>query len=493
MVLTKVTYSMVDGALVNVLDYGADPTGASDSSAAFQSAVNANLGGQIRVPAGTYRFDTTVQMDVSGLAFVNSVCQFYGDGMTNTIIDNQTGGPAFFVTSGTGNNFAYNFLLKDLSIVSTGTNPGTIGVRMDGCRFATLDNVQIEGMALHGVYGVSTVGDFTDTAQIEMRQCQIQSCGGYGVYAQCDDNAIQYAWNMHECRIGLNQLGGALLESMVNAELAYSGFYYNKNFGVRIIKGSGTAPTPRQNHIDHCEFDTNDGVQIDLPFAAGTLITTPYLISNSIPGIAFTKGIVVGADAKYTVIEQASPRLDPSVTGVVVMEFVSGCVDVAVRDTNYTGFTGIAGTMYVDNSGGQVYIDDVNTRVEFETGTWAVTLTNVAGTVTSPTTKTGYYSKTNNLVTVTFRNFNDVDISGFSPSDVLAITLPFACKIADVGSIGSCIITSDAGTEPPLPQVDNGASRAVFMRQKTGSFVIASNLTSGTSDIKYFTLTYITN
>lgn len=39
MSLTKVTYSMIDGAPINVLDFGADPTGATDSSAAFNAAI----------------------------------------------------------------------------------------------------------------------------------------------------------------------------------------------------------------------------------------------------------------------------------------------------------------------------------------------------------------------------------------------------------------------------------------------------------------------
>ena len=51
MSLTKVTYSMILGAPVNILDYGADPTGVADSTAAFQAAINA---GSVVVPPGDY-------------------------------------------------------------------------------------------------------------------------------------------------------------------------------------------------------------------------------------------------------------------------------------------------------------------------------------------------------------------------------------------------------------------------------------------------------
>jgi len=57
MSLTKVSYSMINGASLNVLDFGADPTGATDSTAAIQAAINqagTSNGGLIYVPEGTY-------------------------------------------------------------------------------------------------------------------------------------------------------------------------------------------------------------------------------------------------------------------------------------------------------------------------------------------------------------------------------------------------------------------------------------------------------
>ena len=52
MSLTKATYSMIDGAPANVLDFGADSTGSTDSTAAIQAAVDASL--SVFFPAGTY-------------------------------------------------------------------------------------------------------------------------------------------------------------------------------------------------------------------------------------------------------------------------------------------------------------------------------------------------------------------------------------------------------------------------------------------------------
>jgi len=63
MALTKATYSMVLGAPVNVLDYGADNTGASDSATAINTAITAVAtagGGTVYFPAGTYRTNTSI-------------------------------------------------------------------------------------------------------------------------------------------------------------------------------------------------------------------------------------------------------------------------------------------------------------------------------------------------------------------------------------------------------------------------------------------------
>lgn len=53
MSLTKVSNSMLSSALVSVLDFGADPTGVADSTAAIQAVIDADLGA-VFFPTGTY-------------------------------------------------------------------------------------------------------------------------------------------------------------------------------------------------------------------------------------------------------------------------------------------------------------------------------------------------------------------------------------------------------------------------------------------------------
>jgi hypothetical protein len=66
MSLTKASYSMITGAPFNVLDYGADSTGATDSRAACQAAINACRaagGGVVYFPEGQYLINGTSSPD----------------------------------------------------------------------------------------------------------------------------------------------------------------------------------------------------------------------------------------------------------------------------------------------------------------------------------------------------------------------------------------------------------------------------------------------
>jgi hypothetical protein len=472
---------------IYVADYSTLVVG-GDWSPAVQAAVNAANGADVVLPSGTIRFDSTVSINTTGMGDT-SAPRIIGRGMYNTVIDNQSGGEAFHIESGTAAEFAYGFALERMRITCLTTSAGTIGVRVDGCRFVTLDNVLIDSQSSHGLYGLSTLGDFTDTTQMILRHTQIESCGGYGIYGKCTGGAIQYSWNADQCRIGLNTLGGVLLESAINIDFRNTGVYYNSGFGFKSVTPSGGV-SPGLVDVWKCEFDTNDGAQIDIEDGNSVNIYEPYLIANPPAGTTFTKGIVIGADVNDFVITCAYPRLNPALTGLTVMEFTAGCSGV-VRDTSYQGYSVLNGDMYVNNST-EVAIDDSENRNAFYKGTFTVQIKNSGLTATSPTTVTGYYRINGDVVTVAFRELNNIDISGFAGGDIVVVQLPYtALGGATSGYIGNCIITNDTGTGTPLPTVSGGANTAAFQRSGNNSFLVASDLTTGVSDVANYTLTYI--
>lgn len=65
MSLTKATYSLIKGAPANVLDFGADASGTSDSAPAFQAALDSGAE-KVWVPVGTYKIATPITITNSG-------------------------------------------------------------------------------------------------------------------------------------------------------------------------------------------------------------------------------------------------------------------------------------------------------------------------------------------------------------------------------------------------------------------------------------------
>lgn len=139
MSLTKATYSMIQGAPANVLDFGADPTGVADSASAFQAAVDAASGGGgnggIFVPGGTYRINSIVYLDN---------CDLIGDGLSPTRINSYATGDCFRLgqrsaSSGVVTGGSIQKMLISLYGISS------IGIRVLSCQNAVVRDVYIGG------------------------------------------------------------------------------------------------------------------------------------------------------------------------------------------------------------------------------------------------------------------------------------------------------------------------------------------------------------
>ena len=83
MALTKVSYSMIDGAVVNVKDFGATGDGTTNDTVAIQAAIDslAATGGTVFFPTGTYRIARNIGTnDRWGVKVTNSNISLVGTG-----------------------------------------------------------------------------------------------------------------------------------------------------------------------------------------------------------------------------------------------------------------------------------------------------------------------------------------------------------------------------------------------------------------------------
>jgi hypothetical protein len=135
MPLTKASYSMVTGAPLNILDYGADPTGVADSSAAFALVVGSNR--NVIVPAGNYRFTSTVTIPTS------TFTKFIGEAnipVPASKITVDFDGPAFVSNAGSTSFYCFENIFATVNNPAAKTN--TAFVKDDGdavhCNFKGL-------------------------------------------------------------------------------------------------------------------------------------------------------------------------------------------------------------------------------------------------------------------------------------------------------------------------------------------------------------------
>jgi hypothetical protein len=106
MSLTKVSYSMIEGAPLNVVDYGVDETGATDCSVALQVAINAAAaaGKALDFGTGSYRFSSTFVFVNGSVQFLSSGASFEQEGWGYPIFVIQSSNVSFLGKY----NFAYN-------------------------------------------------------------------------------------------------------------------------------------------------------------------------------------------------------------------------------------------------------------------------------------------------------------------------------------------------------------------------------------------------
>jgi len=162
MSLTKVSYSMIDGAVFNVIDFGASPSAsASTNTVAIQAAIDAAaaVSGTVFIPTGFYLCNATINMAREVTVM--------GEGYRSTILSFNHTGAGFKSTAPINTSTAVNTVIKDLGIRCS--NPSNIdGGYVDVCgTFVVVQAIEVRGFR----FGI--IFDQTELGEIDL--CQVQS------------------------------------------------------------------------------------------------------------------------------------------------------------------------------------------------------------------------------------------------------------------------------------------------------------------------------
>jgi len=160
MSLTKVSYSMIDGSEVNVLDYGAVGDGITDDATAIQNAIDAcavNNGGVVFIPSGSYvcSVGLILKRGVNLVGEGTAHHAFYADpAYTNTgsillITASASGDCIKFESNVKGHFGIYNMSIYDngsAAIRSICNISGILHPRLEDVEFACLNTARGTGL-----------------------------------------------------------------------------------------------------------------------------------------------------------------------------------------------------------------------------------------------------------------------------------------------------------------------------------------------------------
>lgn len=246
MALTKATYAMIDGAVVNVRDYGATGGGTVDDTAAINAAIAAcGNGGQVFFPAGTYR--TTANITVANVCLI-------GVGEAS-IIKPDAAVNSCLILNGTSNaatGFPWKTELKNLFVEGENTTGKTgilIGPTATSANYI-VNNVTVNRFAGSGGYGIKIV----DAVYTKIEDCELARCDVNLYIKGTGTNPTTTA--IDNCYIRAATPGqGCFVENAWQVTFRNCVFEANRAAGVRIAPAVGFNAI--QAVLENCWFEDN--------------------------------------------------------------------------------------------------------------------------------------------------------------------------------------------------------------------------------------------
>ncbi|MEI6915636.1 MAG: right-handed parallel beta-helix repeat-containing protein [Armatimonadota bacterium] len=303
--------AVVHAKELSVKDYGAIGDGKADETAAFQKAVAATpQGGQIRVPAGKYRINGTLELKMVTLIGADAGSWVGDNPGLPTLLPESTSGPCVrLLASGAvhGLGFEYNWQGKEPSALPACIELAGIGNRVSDCKiFNAWDGIMADGKTnvgralvqncfivdVHNI-GVRMTGtwDVSWISKVEVWSPGSKRFLSKGVGFLLGKNDIL---NLSDCFAFSAQTGYKLVESIEGAKISgvtwatfsnctsdfcgigmevdgahtisiAGGTHWTHHNGLS-IKGKGG-----QVRISGCEFASNGGAAVDI--SGGKVVT----------------------------------------------------------------------------------------------------------------------------------------------------------------------------------------------------------------------------
>ena len=220
MSLTKVSYSMIEAAPVNIVDFGASPSaGASVNDAAIVAAVakcNTMVRPKLVIPAGEYTISDTAIFDLPNY----STMEFIGSFVT------ATGLPAIRIGSASANRFGYRVTGIKVSRTTVDTVGTSVGVQLRNIVWSYIDIRSVTNFK-DGVYVRADQGN-GGVSYNEIHLGQLHD-NRTNLLIQADGTASGYVNENLFFGGSFNHTSGYPAVTTTNIFIDYDGVYRNNN------------------------------------------------------------------------------------------------------------------------------------------------------------------------------------------------------------------------------------------------------------------------
>jgi len=454
MALTKTTNSMISGASVNVLDFGADPTGVADSLAAFNQALA--FGNYVVVPIGTYKVTGTINI-VAGKSFVG-----------------------FGVSGAAGHQ-------ERPKIVPTAAVTGCV-LEVEGT-FNWIQGIFIDGAATSGVVAIR-VGNVALANLAHFTH--VEANNFYGAGGKCLQIINNVGLTFQYCRFNKAQQCAEIGALATTSGAPTTVQFYNCQFREAVGVGISIARGFQLSFID-CLFEANYQSGMSISTGAGQIVLGVRVIRGwfednwrSLVPPARTAEYHLDVNGLVGAIEDI----------VVDSTFfsLSATSERAIRyQTVYYGriiapqIGGVSGTGQISISGGSGFVDEYRALATSTIGpyfsnqlawadiysewtVWTPTIIAFAGTFTSVTVNFARYKLVGKtlFIELQFTGTTDTLSSGLScslPNNVIPKCL-YLKTPAWVNNVGV----------PETGYIENGAGDGIYIRRQASSnFGVGAN------------------
>jgi hypothetical protein len=425
MSLTKVTYSMIDGPVANVVDFGADPTGVADSYAAIQAALDSDAA-IIQFPEGTFKVTQTIVLD-RGVILNGSGAQDgsgnngQSPGVASTVINYTGTGNCIEVganyTEQVSNVHISNLMIDGNVLADGGLFIGTL-TGANKCTFKNLGIFNFDNTTSNKGYGVGVRNCIlTIFENVYVHGCQDGFNIGFGActslqFLSCYSRVNnRYGWlirqgngmSWYQCVAEGNLKNGILISGSGTDNIAQLSFYSWYSEANQIDETGAVCSVQQSDTATILDIYFYSPVFYDFStynVGTGTWDISPISLIGPVSNIRFINATILSTSQDFI-----------AVSGNVSAEFNT-------RGGNSVSPTNVDGNTYDELTGYWKVQVSNSITTDYRFGSWSPSVT--AGATQVAGNRNGTWQKNGRVVNFSC-NFNLTAVSG----DITITGLPF--------------------------------------------------------------------